>query len=305
MKKIALYTLGLLILLSTIGYVYLYVLHKGPEITQPEAISNGKNSFVLNAYKVSERKSIRVWTYKPSTWKDGEKILFVMHGAGRNADDYLGAWVEAADKNNILLIAPEFESKFSKYITNDYAEGNLFTFFGTKNPKDEWAFSVIENIFDYIIEINNFSNTSYDIFGHSAGGQFVHRMVLLKPDARINIAIAANSGTYMFLDPNINFPYGSHKVSLDKSGLEKSLKKKLVILLGEMDNTSDQGILDQTELANNQGAHRLERGTNFFKKSERFANENNFEFNWVIDTVENVGHNYKMMSKNAFEHLKN
>ncbi len=122
------------------GYVYLYVLPKGPETTQARPIASGMDSFVMYAYQESKRKSIKVWTYKPKNWQNGEKILFVMHGGGRNADDYLNAWKEIAENKNLLIIAPEFENKFSRYTTNDYQEGNLFTFFGTKNPKEEWAY---------------------------------------------------------------------------------------------------------------------------------------------------------------------
>ncbi len=133
LKKVVLYTISVLLLLTVAGYVYLYVLPKGPEITEIKNIDNGVDSFVIYAFEDSKRRSIKVWTYKPESWKDQDKIVFVMHGGGRNADDYLHAWIELADKHNLLIVAPEFENKFSKYTTNDYQEGNLFTFFGTKN----------------------------------------------------------------------------------------------------------------------------------------------------------------------------
>jgi hypothetical protein len=37
---------------------------------------------------------------------DKDKIVsFVMHGGGRNADDYLNAWVELANKKTLLSSA--------------------------------------------------------------------------------------------------------------------------------------------------------------------------------------------------------
>jgi len=303
LKRITLHIVGIVACLILVAYVYLYQLPKGPKITEVGSIATGISSFVMGAYKNSERKSIKVWTNKPEGWVDGDRILFVMHGAGRNADDYLQAWVDIAAQKNILIVAPEFESPFSRIITNDYAEGNLFTFFGVRNPIEEWAFTVVENIFDHIVGNNNLSNSSYDIFGHSAGGQFVHRMVLMKPEARIETAIAANSGTYMFVNPEVNFPYGMGGTPLNVSGLRNSLQKKLVILLGEQDNTIDQGILDQSEVAMDQGAHRLARGSNFYSSSERYAREHNIEFNWKIGTVQNVGHDYIKMSDNAVAYL--
>lgn len=302
LKKVILYTFSILLLLTIAAYTYLYVLPKGPKITENSTISVGIDSFVIYAYKESERKSIKVWTYKPENWKDKDKIVFVMHGGGRNADDYLNAWVELADKNKLLIIAPEFENKFSKYTTNDYQEGNLFTFFGTKNPKSEWAFSVVENIFDHIKSVNNITNEQYDIFGHSAGGQFVHRMVMLMPESKIGIAIAANSGFYTLPDEDLEFPYGIKNTEVD---LQKVYQKRLIILLGELDNDPSLGTFRTTDLAMEQGAHRLERGTSFFNANEELKNKKNWAFNWEMDTVENVGHDYEKMSENAVEWITN
>ncbi len=41
------------------------MLPKGPEITEVEKLKTGTDSFVMYAYKTNERRSIKVWTYKP------------------------------------------------------------------------------------------------------------------------------------------------------------------------------------------------------------------------------------------------
>ncbi|MEJ4087214.1 hypothetical protein [Galbibacter orientalis] len=302
LKKVILYTFSIIVILLIAGYIYLYQLPKGPEISENVLIKEGKDSFVMYAYKQSERKSIKVWTFKPENWKNEDRIVFVMHGGGRNADDYLNAWVELANKNNLLIIAPEFENKFSKYTTNDYQEGNLYSFFGAKNPKSEWAYTVVENIFDHIKSVNNITNRQYDIFGHSAGGQFVHRMVMFMPESRIGTAIAANSGFYSLPNENLVFPYGIKNIETD---LQKSYKKRLIVLLGELDNDPSLGTFRTTDLAMEQGAHRLERGTNFYSFNKDLKNRNNWTFNWKIDTIKNVGHDYKKMSESAIKYLNN
>lgn len=293
----------LVILVSVAGC---YALPKGPDLTEPNDISVGKDSFVMYAYKESKRKSIKVWTFKPNNWKDQDKIVFVMHGGGRNAEDYLDAWVELAEENNFLVIAPEFESKFKNISTRDYQEGNVFTFFGTKNPQSKWAFTVLENIFDHIKSANNITNSNYDIFGHSAGGQFVHRMIMMMPEARIRTAIAANAGFYTFPDKSIKYPYGIKKTHINPlTDLQNSYGKRLITLLGELDNDPTLGTFRQTKKAMQQGAHRLERGTNFFNANKKLSEEKKWSFNWEIDTVNNVGHDYRRMSENAIEWLKN
>ena len=301
LKKVILSTLAILLLLSVTGYVYLYILPKGPEVQKTNTVKIGIDSIVIYAYKDSKRKSIKVWTYKPINWKDKDKIDYVMHGGGRNADDYLNAWIDLADKNNLFIVAPEFENKFSKYTTNDYQEGNLFTFFGTKNPKSEWAYTVVENIFDHIKSVNSITNEQYDIFGHSAGGQFVHRMVMLMPESRIGTAIAANSGFYTLPNKKLEFPYGTQNIEIN---LQKSYNNRLIILLGELDNDPSLGTFRTTDLAMEQGANRLERGTTFFNANKELKNKNNWTFNWEIDTIKNVGHDYKKMSEKAIKWIK-
>ncbi|MFT6827755.1 MAG: pimeloyl-ACP methyl ester carboxylesterase [Roseivirga sp.] len=306
LKRITLYTVSIILLSSITGYIYLYVLPKGPEITEASPIKDGKDSFVMYAYKQTERKSIKVWTYKPQNWNDGDKIVFVMHGGGRNADDYLDAWVAIAEENNLFIVAPEFENKFSKYITNDYQEGNLFTFFGMRNPKEEWAYTVVENVFDHIKSVNSFTNEHYDIFGHSAGGQFVHRMIMLMPESRIRTAISANAGFYSLPNENLEFPYGIKNSGMDlNSDLQKAYEKRLVILLGELDNDPSLGTFRTTDLAMEQGTNRLERGTNFYNLNKKLKSKNNWTFNWEIDTIKNVGHSYQEMSENAVDWIKN
>lgn len=282
--------------ISVIGYLFLYVLPTGPERTAAEPIPVGKHSFVINAYRHTDRKTIRVWTYKPQQWTPDKPVLFVMHGMARNAESYLDAWTEIAEQKGLLLVAPQFDSKFYRVITNDYQEGNLHSYFGWQNPESEWAFTVVENIFDHLSAVNGWSVGSYDIFGHSAGGQFVQRMVMLKPDARIRTAIAANAGTYTFADKTKPYPYGLAGVQAD---LARAFKQQLILLLGELDNNAEQGQLDQTDRAMQQGAHRFERGSNFYQSASALATQQGVVLNWRLQPVPGVGHDFKAMSEAA------
>ncbi len=98
LKKIVLYVFSTAIFLSIVTYVYLYIVPKGPEITKNIKIKEGEDSFVMYAYKQRKRKSIKVFTYKPEGWRSGNKLVFVMHGGGRNAEDYRDAWITLARK---------------------------------------------------------------------------------------------------------------------------------------------------------------------------------------------------------------
>ena len=94
----------------------------------------------------------------------------------------------------------------------------------------------------------------------------------------------------------VPYPYGLGDVNYNLQG---SFAKHLVVLLGELDNNAQQGRLDQTEMAMEQGSNRLERGSNFFAASKTVAEDNGFNFNWQIQVVPDVGHEYKRMSEAA------
>ncbi|MBR9791312.1 MAG: alpha/beta hydrolase [Gammaproteobacteria bacterium] len=154
----------------------------------------------------------------------------------------------------------------------------------------------MENVFDHVNNVNGLSLDGYHIFGHSAGGQFVQRMVAMKPQSRIKKAIAANAGTYSFMDEMVPYPYGLGGVNYNLQG---AFAKHLVVLIGELDNNAQQGRLDQTVMAMEQGPNRLERGSKFFQASKTVAGNNGFDFNWQIQVVPDVGHEYKRMSEAA------
>lgn len=109
----------------------------------------------------------------------------------------------------------------------------------------------------------------YDIWGHSAGGQFVHRMLLFNPDAPVRFAIAANPGWYTTPDLEVSFPYGlSHSLlSFASADVLSFTRHRLVIMRGTED-TQRTGSLRQTPEADAQGLNRYERAGYMFSRGE-------------------------------------
>ena len=91
----------------------------------------------------------------------------------------------------------------------------------------------IEDIFDAVRNANGFSRARYDIYGHSAGAQFLHRLVLFKPAARYRVAVAANAGWYAMPDFAVSYPYGLGASGLSPAGLARAFGRHLVLLLGD------------------------------------------------------------------------
>jgi hypothetical protein len=51
-------------------------------------------------------------------------------------------------------------------------------------------------------------HAGYDMYGHSAGAQFVHRYLQFYDSPKVKKAVAANAGWYTFPNEAINYPYG-------------------------------------------------------------------------------------------------
>lgn len=262
-------------------------------------IPPGKWSFVFTDAKGQPERPIRVYTYRPSKCDTRCPILFVMHGVKRNASQYRDYWELLADSHNLLIVAPEFTAKHwpraAAYNLGDMA---------AQEDREKWAYSAVEHLFDEVRDGHN----GYAIFGHSAGGQFVQRMALFRPDNRASVMIAANPGWYAMPEwrkdkASQPFPYSLVESPAGEAELKRALQRRFVLLLGEKDSDPDDENLNQSEGAKKQGATRVERGENFFKAATAAAGELGVKFAWELNEVPDTAHDGAAMSRIAAQTL--
>lgn len=142
------------------------------------------------------------------------------------------------------------------------------------------------------------------MFGHSAGGQILHRFALFGASDRANRLIAANSGWYTLPDFGVKFPFGLKQSPLSKEALYKAFTKNLVIFLGEQDNADEtRGHLARNDKLDVQGLHRFSRGKYFYRQSKAIAEGMNADFAWQKVHIPDVGHDYRRMSEQAAQYL--
>ena len=196
----------------------------------------------------------------------------------------------------------EFTSYYFPNSTS-YQLGYIRDFNGNFTNEDIWTFSLIEPVFDMIKNNLDYSGNKYNMFGHSAGAQFVHRYIQFKPNSRINKAVSANAGWYTLPDTSISFPYGLKGSSINSNNLENSFLKNLEIHLGQNDNNPNDPFLNTTDGANLQGNDRLSRGKYFILNSDSIAQNMNFSSNWIKKEVPNVGHQQVNMAAFAAQEL--
>lgn len=228
-------------------------------------------------------------------------IQFVMHGVGRNADSYRDSWIEKADEYGFIVIVPKFSKK--DFPESDYQQGRIKGENGNFNEKDSLTYVLIDQIFDYFVKHSGSKAKTFNIYGHSAGAQFVHRYLMFNDTPRIGKAISANAGWYTFPTDTIDFPYGLGN-SMKQLNLEKKeyYAKHLTILLGDGDTirTSD---LRVTAEADFQGLNRLSRGQYFFNYCREDAKQMEVPFNWRLKFVPGSHHSNSKMAPFAADIL--
>ena len=266
-------------------------------------LENNLGQFQFNNYEPLVDMPVNIHYYIPDLVdRQNAPILFVFPGMNRNANTYRDTWINLADTKGIMIFSFEFPTAFYPNSVA-YQEGNIVNQNGVLNTEDKWSFSIVEPVFDYIKTSFNYNHNFYDLFGHSAGAQFVHRYILFKPYSRVRKAISANSGWYTIPDTSVLFPYGLKNIPENNFDLSNSFNKQLEIHLGLLDNNANDPSLRKTPEANAQGFHRLSRGRYFVSKSDSIAQSMNYSINWVKKEVPDVAHNHGGMSAFAAEEL--
>ncbi len=112
----------------------------------------------------------------------------------RNADTYRDHWIPLACRFNFLILVPRFSER--QFSSRDHHRGNMRDENGRFQPERLWIFTVIDSIFQYVRRTLQLTVDHYALYGHSAGGQFVHRYTLFRSSTYVDMLIAANAGWY-------------------------------------------------------------------------------------------------------------
>ncbi len=252
----------------------------------------------------NKNKPISLFIVVPFGQSPSTHVVFIMHGINRNAEDYIAPWRDFAIRNNFIAIAPQFSETYYPS-TRSYHLGNMFTGkdgTGSLIPETQWTFSLVGEIFEWVRGKFALSDSLYDIWGHSAGAQFVHRMMLFKPQAKVRRALSANAGSYTVPDLQIHYPYGVQHplLSITQNDLTRYSKKRLIIMRGTADTLRDSALpTDPGDEA--QGRNRYERAGYFYDKGVAI----NRSIAWQLQDVPSVGHSHTGMAPAAQALLAN
>jgi len=234
-------------------------------------------------------RPLTLWSARPQQHDPDMPVLFVLHGANRNANDYRDFWLKLVDEAGILAIAPEFSKEHYPGL-RWFNYGNLLDDAGQKLPRTESTYGIIERMFTALREADVTRTRRYGLFGHSAGGQFVHRAVSAGFRANTAVAIAANSGSYAMPDPQVGFPYGLGGIGVDADELRRMFAYRLTVMVGieDLDNTSDAFPKEPEAML--QGDTRFARAHRYIGRAREIAEGLGARCRWSLVEVAGVGH---------------
>jgi len=239
--------------------------------------------------------ALPVWYLRPEGTPSTAPIVFVMHGVKRDADRYLSEWVATAREHGFVVVVPEFTSKAFPG-ANGYNFGGVFSDDGKEQPRTQWSYSAIEPIFDAMREVEGLTSARYWLFGHSAGAQFVHRYAMLGLGPRMQGAISANAGSYMFATEGVRWPFGVAGAPGGHFDFVRAFSSPLMLLLGDADIDPAHPSLPHQPEADKQGAYRFARGQNFYAQAREAAKNAKLKLQWSCLIAPGVAHENDKMA---------
>ena len=245
------------------------------------------------------KPDVEIYYITPDVINENTKVIFVIHGNSRNAEEYLSAWIPHIKNKNVIVAAPQFnKADFRYFFLLEMAESS-----GNVN-KDESKYinNSISLFFNYIKSKFSLNIDTYNMFGHSAGAQFTHRYMLLSKDKRISDAVVANAGWYTFLT-NDEFPYGikNSPISISNEQIKWFMSNKVNLLIGS-DDVGFQSV-NSSKGANLQGITRVDRASNYFNSLIMNAENRGYPLRWNYRVLDSVDHDFKKVTPFAAQIL--
>jgi len=294
----------------------------------PVTLPEGLGSFQLPEIGSA---GLTVHYVRPESFASSSPILLVLPGAGRNSDEYRDAWIDAACASGTLVASLGYSEEYYDFAA--YNMGGTITNLHFDNPsfarvsetattitlndadirfdvvtnRPDWMSDDFDHVFEKLVEMTASDQETYDIFGHSAGGQILHRFAIFEPRSKARVIIAANSGFYTFPDLSQALPTGLKGTGLTETDLALAFDTQLVLMLGALDNSDKAGgtLLHTPQIDRLQGLGRLDRGQSFFEHARKETERIEASLTWQLQIVDGIGHDYRAMSVAAAKYLMN
>lgn len=249
----------------------------------------GSSEFVFVDPRPGPRREITVFAHRPARFTPESPVLLVMHGRGRDGRTYREGWIAEAEARGFLVAVPEFSD--AHYPGNHrYNYGDMISPEGENRPRELWAFPLVDRVFEALRDRSGSRRDRYILFGHSAGGQIVHRLMTFAASPLIERALAANSGSYTLPIFDEAFPFGLGGTAMTEAERRAFFTRPMTIMLGDADNDPKHHQLPREPGAMRQGPHRFARGLNYFALACREAAAVDVPLAWKLRIAPGIAH---------------
>jgi pimeloyl-ACP methyl ester carboxylesterase len=244
------------------------------------------------------------YAYVPTTIPEEPEILVLVHGtppkddtAEANAELYATTWIDFAEEQGYILIAPAFNQENFSSRRGDHAMTGYRGLFGREIGADEWVLRLVRAH----QEAFGSENEPFYLYGHSAGGQFTGRFLVTHPESVKRVVITA-AATYPQPTTEVAWPFGMGELHADiewdadtvrRVDIEPDKEKWLAatqVPLTVIVGLNDTAELPAVYIPGQKGRNRLAIARNWVKDMAAFAEANGLESQFKIEMIPGRGH---------------
>jgi poly(3-hydroxybutyrate) depolymerase len=244
------------------------------------------------------------YTYVPTTVPEKPEILVLVHGtppneetAEANAQYYITTWIDFSENHGYILIAPAFNQDDFSSSRGDYAMGGYRGLFGREISADEWVLRLVRAH----QQAFGLANKPFYLYGHSAGGQFIGRFLVIHPEL-VKKAVITSAATYPQPDTQVAWPFGMGELHTDIEWDAETTRhvdivpdKQKWLAATQIPLTVIVGLNDTAELPSSlipgqKGKNRYTIARNWIQDMAAFAKANGLESRFKLEIIPGRGH---------------
>lgn len=287
------YASGMALLRSVVAALLWSLQLAAQKAPEPAAIPEGASTLRVQAGPVA----LDVFLHRPAKWT-GRRLLMVMHGVLRNADEYRDHAAPMGDRFDALIVAPRFDAE--RFPSRLYQRGGILREDGSAAPPSEWTYARLPELVAAVRVAAGAPEAKLYVIGHSAGGQFLVRCAAFA-DLGAERIVAANPGSVLLPTTAAPFGYGFGGLPAELANEDRMrsyLAAPLTLYLGTGDDGHDEW-LDTSADAMAQGSGRHQRGLALWWSAKALAAQKGWRFGWRLVEAQGVAHEHADMFAHA------
>ena len=234
-------------------------------------------------------------------------LVMIVHGsidrdqtAIPAARSFLERWIDLADAHRVVLLAPAFDQE--NFGGHAGPGGGYRGLFGRHVGADVFVNAIVDDTQEALPSLPE----KFGLYGHSAGGQFVSRYLVMHPE-RVAAAVISAAGTFAFPDPDVAWtngmkplrrrirwsddePWREIEIIPDPDSWVKASQIPTTVVVGADDTREIKAI------PGNKGRSHVERAKEWVRAMNKLALDHDRASRVQYVEVPDVGHNSEQLT---------